>query len=91
MQITRLRIRLFRWKEFPATAENDYPAEAIRVGDQFSYRAKGITVPITAYEFQMVVANPFTYYFSTALKLHLRIKRAKEEFDSFLVDQRPVN
>ena len=91
MKITRLRIRLARWKEFPATAENDYPAEAIRAGDKFYYRAKGVTVPITAYEFQMVVANPFTYYFSTALKLELNIKRAKEEFDSVLLGQRPAN
>jgi len=91
MKITRLRIRLARWKEIPATAENDYPAEAIRAGDKFYYRAKGVTVPITAYEFQMVVANPFTYYFSTALKLELKIKRAKEEFDSVLLGQRPAN
>ena len=77
MEITCLRIRLLNWKEYRATTQNDYPAEAIRDGDQWYYRAKGITLPITEHEFQMVKANPFTYYFSTALKLHQRIERAR--------------
>lgn len=75
--ITRLRIRLARWKEIPATSENDYPAEAIRESDQFYYRAKGVTLPVTEYQYRMVIANPYTYYFSTALWLELRIERAK--------------
>jgi len=75
--MTHLRIRLLRWEEFPPTAENDYPAEAIRGGDGFYYRARGVTLPITEYEFRTVTTNPFMYYFSTALKLHLRIERAR--------------
>ena len=77
MEITHLRIRLLRWQEFPATVDNDYPAEAIRNGDRFYYRAKGVALPITEDEFRMVCSNPFTYYFSTALNLYLRIERAR--------------
>ncbi len=77
MEITCLQIRLLNRKEYPATAENDYVAEAIRDDDHWYYRAKGITLPITEHEFRMVTANPFAYYFSTALKLHLRLQRAR--------------
>ena len=77
MEITRLKIRLLNRKEYPATAGNDYVAEAIRDDDRWYYRAKGVTLPITEHEFRMVTANPLTYYFSTALKLHLRLERAR--------------
>jgi hypothetical protein len=75
--ITRLRIRPGRWKEFPTTAENEYPAEAIRDGEKFYYRAKGVTLPITGNQYRSVIANPFTYYFATALQLECRIEQAK--------------
>ena len=29
-------------------------------------------------EYRMVIANPNLYYFSSALKLHVRIERARE-------------
>lgn len=74
--VTHVRIRLYRWREFPATAENDYWAVIIRDRDRILYRAKGATVPMTEYEAEQVVRNPFMYYFSSALKLHLRIERA---------------
>ena len=71
--VTQIKVRLQRWMDFPATAENDYPAEVIKDGDSFYYRARGVTVPITAQEALQVISNPFLYYFSTALKLHKRI------------------
>lgn len=57
---------------------NNYRAEAIEDGDKFNYRVEGTTVGITEDEASKVIMNPSLYYFSTALKLHLRIKRAKE-------------
>ena len=57
---------------------NNYWAEAIEDGDKFYYRANGTTLEITEDQFCKVIINPSLYYFSTALKLHLRIKQAKE-------------
>ncbi len=71
-----VRIRLCRWQEAPATAENDYTAVITRDGGRIFYEARGVVVSITEYEAQQVVRNPFLYYFSTALKLHFRIERA---------------
>ena len=71
--VAHLRIRLRRWMDVPATAENDYPAEVVKKGDSFHYTARGVTVPITEDEALQVIDNPFLYYFSTALKLHNRI------------------
>lgn len=64
--------------EVPPNNENNYWAEAIEDGDKFYYRVNGTTVEITAAEFGKVIINPRLYYFSTALKLHVRIKRSKE-------------
>lgn len=75
--VTHLRIRLKRWMDLPVTAENDYPAEVIKDGDKYYYKARGATVPITAHEAEQVVTNPLLYYFSTALKLHKRIDAEK--------------
>jgi hypothetical protein len=74
----RLRIRLLKWQEIPQQADNDYPAEVLIEGDQFLYRAKGVTVPITEYEARRLIDNPYMYYFSTALKLHNQIKQRIE-------------
>lgn len=73
--------RLLRRDEAPPTPpedENNYWAEVIKDGDKFYYRVNGTTVEITEDQFRKVVINPSLYYFSTALKLYLRIKRAKE-------------
>lgn len=61
----------------PPDDENNYWAEAIRLGDSYFYRVADIVVPATEYEVRMVIANPNTYYFSSALKLHCRIDRAR--------------
>lgn len=74
MKSTLIRIGLYPKKD----DEYHYWAEAIEEGDRFYYRVNGMTVEISEYEFSKVVINPHLYYFSTALKLHLRIKRAKE-------------
>jgi hypothetical protein len=52
-------------------------AVIIRERDRILYQARGVSVPITEDEAQQVERNPFMYYFSTALKLHFRIERAK--------------
>lgn len=66
----------------PPDDENNYWAEAITIGDQCFYRAKGMTVRATARELSAVIGNPRLYYFSTALRLHMRIKWAKEGIPS---------
>jgi hypothetical protein len=79
VSVTHVRIRLYRWREVPATPENDYQAVIIRERGRILYQARGVIVPITEYEAQQVVRNPFMYYFSTALKLHFRIQRAMQD------------
>jgi hypothetical protein len=57
--------------------ECNYKAEAIAHEGRHYYRVDGITVELGQHEYQRVIANPRLYYFSAALKLHHRIKRAK--------------
>lgn len=59
----------------PPDDEHNYWADAIKCGDDFFYRVGDTTVPISEHEYRMVIANPNTYYFSSALKLHFRIDR----------------
>ena len=79
VSVTHVRIRLYQWREIQATAENDYRAVIIRDRGRILYQARGVIVPITEYEAYQVVRNPFMYYFSTALKLHLRVQRAMQD------------
>jgi hypothetical protein len=58
--------------------ENNYFAEAIEHEGQYFYRVDGVTVEAEQYEYERVIANPRLYYFSSALKLHHRIRKAKE-------------
>ena len=62
----------------PPDDENNYWAEAIRIGNIYFYRVGDIVVPATEYEYRMVIANPNMYYFSSALKLHYRIQRKRD-------------
>ena len=65
MKITRLRL---------VRAGGAYlAADAIQDGSSFNFREGGVTVAITEEEYRRVTANPRLYYFSTALKLHLRV------------------
>ena len=77
VSVTLVRIRPYQWREVASTAENNYQAVIIRASGRIFYIAKGVVVPITEHEARQVVRNPFRYYFSTALKLHYRIERAK--------------
>lgn len=45
------------------------------------YYAKGVVIPITAREQAYIRTNPKLYYFSTALKLHLRIQALRDQAD----------
>ena len=58
--------------------ENYYCAEAIEHDGKYFYRVDGVTVEAKQYEYEQVIVNPQLYYFSCALKLHHRIKKAKE-------------
>ncbi len=57
----------------PPDRENHYEAAVIEIGDRFWYRAKGTTIEVTANEARQVRGCPLLFYFSTALKLHVRI------------------
>jgi hypothetical protein len=60
----------------PHTTEYNYTAIAIEENGKFYYWAKGVSIEITRYEYEYVIANPKLYYFSTALKLHCKITRS---------------
>ena len=62
----------------PPDDDNNYWAEAIRMDGSYYYRVGEVIVPITEYEYRMVIGNPNLYYFSSALKLHYRINRARQ-------------
>jgi hypothetical protein len=47
--------------------------EVFKDGDKFYYRGDNTTIEITEEEFHKVKVNPSLYYFSTALKLHLKV------------------
>ena len=79
MKTTRIRIGLLYTETTPSVAvedENNYWADVLEDNNQFQYRAKGGTVDITEAELKNVIANPKLYYFSTALRLHVRLKNA---------------
>ncbi len=61
----------------PPDDKNNYWAEAIEDGDKFYYRIDGAISEITEQQFHSVVGNPSLHYFSTALRLHLRIKQGR--------------
>jgi hypothetical protein len=58
--------------------ENHYVAQAIEYEDRYFYRVNRVTVQALKHEYEQAIANPRLYYFSSALKLHFRVKRAKE-------------
>lgn len=71
----------FRNKYLPSlfiSNENNYFAEAIECDGDYFYRVDGTTVCISQFEYENVLIIPRLYYFSSALKLHHRIRKAKE-------------
>ena len=61
---------------YPPDDENNYWADVIQDGPKFYYRVDDTTVEINSDEYHKVIANPSLYYFSTALKLHHRMRKA---------------
>ena len=57
---------------------NNYFSEAIEADGKYFYQIDGTTVELELYEYERVIANPILYYFSTALKLHFRVLKAKD-------------
>ena len=79
-QLKRSLLKL-RDKCFPQAFyqdENHYLAKAIEYQGKHYYQANGVTVEAESYECERAIANPWLYYFSSALKLHCRIRKAKE-------------
>jgi len=62
----------------PAFKESNYIGFAIEEDGNYFYWAKGVSIRIEQWEYQRVKSNPKLYYFSTALKLHFRIKKLKD-------------
>lgn len=58
--------------------ENNYLAQAIECDGQYFYRVNGVTVQALKHEYEQAIVNPRLYYFSSALKLHFRVKKARE-------------
>jgi len=58
--------------------DRHYRASVIQSQDQYFYQVGNTTIQITAYEYEKVIQNPRLYYFSSALKLHHRLAKAKE-------------
>ena len=58
--------------------ENNYFAEAIEHDGQYFYRVDGVTVQAEKFEYEQTLKNPRLYYFSSVLKLHHRVKKARE-------------
>ena len=80
---TRFRkfLNLFHTRYIPIRFikdDHNYFAEAIEYQGEYFYRVDGITVQAEQYEYERVINNPRLYYFSSALKLHHRIRKAKE-------------
>ena len=68
------------------SVENDlsnysYTGILIADGGQYYYWAKGISFGITEGEYRNVKLNPRLYYFSTALKLHIRIDKLRGAYE----------
>lgn len=57
--------------------EYGYTGIAIEDKGRFYYWAKGVSLEITQAEYAFIKANPKLYYFSTALKLHIRIEKLR--------------
>jgi hypothetical protein len=57
-------------------SEYQYTGIAIEEGGKYYYWAKGISLEIKEWEYANIKLNPKLYYFSTALKLHVRVDKA---------------
>lgn len=62
----------------PPDDKNNYWAEVIKDGDRHLYRVGETAVEISGHEYERVLANPDTYYFSQTLKVHVRLERKRD-------------
>jgi len=56
-----------------------YVAQAIKEKDKYYYCIDNTIIEISNKEYELVIGNPFLYYFSTALKLHTSIQSILKE------------
>ena len=56
-------------------SEYRYTGIAIEDGGKYYYWAKGVSLKISDWEYANIKLNPKLFYFSTALKLHIRIQK----------------
>ena len=59
-------------------SEYQYTGIAIEDGGKHYYWAKGVSLEINQWEYANIKLNPKLYYFSKALKLHIRVDKALE-------------
>jgi len=89
MNIQLIQIEQLKKNGFPRVLRpqksSEYEYVGIAIEDQGShyYWARGVSLRITEQEYHYIKANPKLYYFSAALKLHLKIDRYlhSEDFD----------
>jgi len=62
--------------------EFDYTGIAIEDDGKYYYWAKGVSIELTECEYVYIKTNPKIYYFSSALKVHLKIQQAFRYFDN---------
>ena len=80
MNFQLIHIEQLKPQQYPAifkpqkSPEYKYIGIAIEDDGSYYYWAKGVSLKITKWEYQLIKANPKLYYFSTALKLHFRIE-----------------
>lgn len=87
MNIQLIHIEQLQSNVFPRVlrpqkaAEYDYVGIAIEDQGSHYYWARGVSLRITEQEYRYIKANPKLYYFSTALKLHLKIHQQLQNKD----------
>lgn len=76
LEISPLKQALGSQDTLRPTRNSDYHYTAIAIQDngKFYYWAKGVSIEITPTEYEYVTTNPKLYYFSTALRLHCKLK-----------------
>jgi hypothetical protein len=87
MNIQLIHIEQLQSNGFPGVlspqkaAEYEYVGIAIEDQGLHYYWARGVSLRITEQEYRYIKANPKLYYFSTALKLHLKIHQQLQNKD----------
>lgn len=70
-------MKVIKLMVYTLTKEFKYFAKVIKDRGRFFYQVDGMVIEITKYEYDHVIINPYLYYFSSALKLHIAIQRKK--------------